>query len=363
MQDGIVVEKVEAEKGKLYMGGMGDVIDSYMAQPGDEDYVPKEGEEGYVPPVELKFGDEGYVLKEGDEGYVVPEPEPIDYTTFEKDDLVVKVKEFETLVSKRDSSITQLQSDLDAKPSVGEDDALVKSLSEDFIGNYDKVKEKYNLPALSTIRDLVSEEVGIDDKVKLWQESELIKTIEQKHSLEEGEFEYDSNEASKAGTPSYDWDTQTSDKRGELVSVVKERQGAESSRLRAVETQQKKDLKWLADTYYESEDAVQVKLTDMNDEVTKISKGESSTEKHPFAIRNLMRGFYFDELVQSAVDKAVEDLTVQFAEHNMHLPSKELPTDVTKIKSPPPVKKNLDISERVREVSPMMASIFNSAKE
>lgn len=358
MQDGIV-EKEGAEEGKVFFGGMGGTLDSYLAQPGDEDYVPKEGEEGYVAPVELKFGDEGYILKEGDDGYKV---EPIDYTGFEKEDLITEVNKFETLANERELSITQLQSDLDAKPS-GDDDALVQSLSEDFLGNYDKVKEKYKLPALSTIKELVSEESNIDDKVKAWQESELTKAIEQKHSLEEGEFEYDSNEASKAGTPSYDWDTQTTDKRGELFSVVKERQDADASRLRAVNTQQKEDIKWLAETYYETEDVVQEKLTAMNEEVNNIAKGESTPEKHPFAVRNLLRGFHFDELVQVAVDKAVEDLTVQFAEHNMHLPSKELPTDVTKIKAKPAVRKDLEIPEKLRKVSPMMASIYNVAKE
>ena len=347
-------EKITEPEEKVFMGGMGMAINQYL-----EEETPDEE----IVADELKFGDEGYVLKEGDEGYIVPEPDPIDYTTFEKDDLVNKVIEFEKLASEREQSISQLKTDLEAKPGdTVSDDELVKSLSEDFLGNYSKVQEKYELPSLSTLRELVSEGGTIDDKIKSWQEKELVKSIEQKHSLEEGEFEYDSNEASKAGTPSYDWDTQTQDKRGEMVSLVKERQGAERSRLRAVEDQQKTDLKWLAENYYGTEDVTQQKLTEMNEGVNKISKGEETADKHPFAIRNLMRGYFFDELMQSAIDKAVEELTTQFAEHNMHLPSKELPTDVSKVKNPRPDSvKELDIPEAKRKVSPMLNLIYKTA--
>jgi hypothetical protein len=357
-----------------YLGGMGAAIESYALKPGDEGYVAKEGEEGYVPPTEeLKFGDEGYVLKEGDEGYVAPEPEleVIDYATFEKEDLVTKatefenkIKEFEQVVSEREKTISELEEAKGAGAGANDEElALIRSLSEDFVGNYDKAKEKFGLPSIETLKELVSEG-NIDDKVKHWQDTELTKAIEQKHGLEEGEYEYDSNEASKAGTASYDWDTMSADKRAELVGSLRERQSAEAGRLRAVEKQQAEDITWLAETYYENKpELVDEKVTAMNNIVTSIAQGQETAEKHPFAIRNLVRGVFFDELTTSMVDKAVNELVQQFAEHNMYLPSKELPTNVTEIKGAPTPTPELEVDKEKMKISPMLSSIYNTANK
>lgn len=364
MQDGIVApEKEEAEPEKVYLGGMGQALESYSLieeelKFGDEGYVLKDGDEGYVNPDELKFGDEGYILKKGDEGYVAP---AVDYLTFEKEALVTEVNKFESLANEREQTILELQKNGgEAETANAEEIALLKSLSEDFVGNYSKAKEKYGLPSIDTLHTLMSEG-NVDDKVKHWQDNELVKVIETKHNMEEGEFEYDSNEASKANTPSYNWDRMTSDKRNELVGSLRETQSAESERLRKVEGQQKEDITWLADTYFDkSEDVARDKVKAMDDIVSSIAQGQTTPDKHPFAFRNLVRGVFFDDLSKSMVDKAVEDIVAQFAEKQMYLPGKELPTNVTDVKPAP--SKPVEIDEKVRKNSPMMSSIYNATK-
>ena len=179
--------------------------------------------------------------------------------------------------------------------------------------------------------------------------------------MEEGEFEYDSNDASKANTPSYLWDRLTTDKRNELVGSLRETQSAETERLRKVEGQQREDITWLADTYFDkSEDVVREKVKSMDDIVTSIAQGQSTSDKHPFAMRNLVRGVFFDDLSKAMVDKAVQDIVAQFAEKQMYLPGKELPTNVTDVKGAP--VKPVEIDEKVRKNSPMMSSIYSATK-
>jgi len=337
MQDGTVEVK------KVY-GGMGAAIEALGADPNVVEEV--------TPPEPVVIEPELKVIDKQDN--------VLDYNTLEKDVLITKIKDFEKLTSDREKTILELQKGKDDGSASSEDEILLKALSEDFIGNYDKAKERFKLPSISTLKELISEG-NIDDKIKHWQDNELVKSIERKHRLEAGEFEYDSNEASKAGTPSYDWDTMTSDKRSELVGSLRERQSAEARRLRTVTEQQTKDMDWLAETYFDNKpEAVQEKVKAMNTIVDEIAQGLTTPDKHPLAIRNLVRGVHFDELAKGMVDKAINDLIQQFAEHQMYLPGKELPTDVTKISGAPPEIK-LEIDENKRKVSPMLNSIYNSA--
>lgn len=274
--------------------------------------------------------------------------------------LIDEVKKNQRLVTERNKEIETLKTKIAELEKTGSDsDAqkALKLLNEDFVGNYDKVRKQFGLPSI----DLVAAQInsgGIVARLKQYQDNVLRKQIEQKYNLSEGEFEYDPKEASEAGTPSFDWDFYSDQKKEELLREQTRLKNIEAERLQKVEKQQKEDIKWYADKYFDgNEEEVNKLINEMNEITTKVAKGEEEGTKHPFALRNLLRGFYHDKLVEEAVNKAVENLQQEYAKHNMYLPGGEhTPTDLTKIKRKPD-KNGSPISDEAAQRSPMLRSL------
>lgn len=284
--------------------------------------------------------------------------------------LVEEVKKNQRLVSERNAKIEELESALaKAKENGGgeanpEMEKFLKELNVDFVGAFEKYKDKLNLPDM----DIVSAQLntgGVTARVKQWQENSLRKEIEEQFGLEEGEFEYDPADASKAGTASYEWNERTDAYRQELRNKQVALRQKEAENLKRIEDQQAKDLKWYADTYFEGDQSkVKGLLDTMNDTQLKVTKGEETPDKHPFSLRNLMRGFYHEDLTRRAVEKAVSDLKAQYAEKGMYLKGDtEEPTDVTRIKSPPGKDSGvLEVSKEAISNSPMLQNISSMIK-
>ena len=122
MQDGTVEVK------KVY-GGMGAAIEALGADPNVVEEV--------TPPEPVVIEPELKVIDKQDN--------VLDYNTLEKDVLITKIKDFEKLTSDREKTILELQKGKDDGSASSEDEILLKALSEDFIGNYDKAKERFKL--------------------------------------------------------------------------------------------------------------------------------------------------------------------------------------------------------------------------
>jgi hypothetical protein len=276
------------------------------------------------------------------------------------EELIAEFKKQQGFADTRGTEITNLQKEIEELKSqtpsgeleVAED---FKSLSSDFIGNYDKLSDKYNLPKTEVLKKLL---VAGDDNTRIaqWQQTELKGIIEKKHGLVEGEFAYDANEAADASTPSYDWDDMTAKKRADIVQERQHILDRNTELAAEARKRQDEDYKWYADVY-ENGDIEKVKglVTSMNSTVTDITAGKVESTKHPFAMRNVLRGYYFDDLVKTAVQTAVDELNAEYAKNQMYLPGKEMPTDPTNVGGN--VQEAKSFSKDDLERSPMLSSL------
>lgn len=242
---------------------------------------------------------------------------------------VTKITDLDTEIAGLQDEIKELKAQSpNGELEVAED---FKLLSTDFMGNYDNVRDKYNLPKIDVLK---AQLVAGDDvaRVKQWQESELKGVIEKKYELLEGEFSYDPSDASQAGTASYDWDDMTSRKRADITQERQQVADRNAELARQAESQQNEDYKWYADMYENGDtEKVTTLVKSMNSTITDISTGKEESKKHPFAMRNILKGFYFDDLVNNIVKEAIDSLNQEYAKHQMYLPGTELPTDPTKV--------------------------------
>lgn len=262
----------------------------------------------------------------------------------EQSSLIEEVKKNQRFVSERDKKLKDYESQIEKyKAAAGGDgnateedlEAVndMKALAKDFRGTYSKIKSKYNLPDL----DVVSAQISKGDAVsrlRQYQENELRNQIERKHDLAEGEFEYDSDKAAKAGTPSYDWDYLSDKKLQEFESEQQSLSKQEEERMQKLEQQNEVDKKWFAEQFFDGDtEKVENVLGEMSETINKFANGEESIEKHPYALRNILKGFYADTLIKQQVEKVAQDLLNKFAEESMYLPSDKLPTDLSNVKT------------------------------
>ena len=294
---------------------------------------------------------------ESEEEEILPE---LKLEEMEKDDIIAEFKKQQSLSDTRHAETINLQKTIDelkSKAPSGELEGAedFKSLSSDFIGNYEKVSDKYNLPKTEVLKKLLAS--GDDNsRIAHWQESELKGIIEKKHGMLDDEFAYDANEASDAKTASYDWDDMTARKRADIVKERQQIVDRNTELAKDAKDRQQEDYKWYADTYQDGNiDKVNELVTSMNKTVTDITAGKAESTKHPFAMRNILRGYYFDELVQSAVQTAVDEQSAEYAKNQMYLPGKEMPTDLTNAGGS--VNDVESFSKEDLDRSPMMSSM------
>lgn len=173
-----------------------------------------------------------------------------------------------------------------------------------------------------------------DAFIAKWQETELVKRLKEKFPNEVDEmWEFNPVEAYKAGTPSYMYRVATEEKRQEIINSLRSRKESEAIIVKKYTEQRDADMKFLSELYNWDEETLKSKLADFDAIHGKVLAGEVKAEKHPLALRNLLRGYYFDELVKihtdRAVEKAIAELKEQYKVKGIAL-QESSPTDVTK---------------------------------
>jgi len=279
----------------------------------------------------------------------------------EKPDLIVEVKDKVNLLSQKDTAIKELEEKIQEleKNTPGEESEVLqdmKSLSKDFKGNYSRLQKKYNLPDLDLVKaQLDGGDIG--SRLEQYQNNELRAKIEEQFKLAEGEFEYDPKEAAKARTASWYWDYYSKEKENQLKQEMESLTSSSQAQIEKVEAQQQEDINWLAENYFDKDlNKAKEKITELNEIANKVSSGELTPDKYPLALRNIVRGAFYDEFVTAEKKIALDNLVKQFAEKGMYLPDDELPTDVTKPSSSPT---NHDINKKdieKKKISPMLRS-------
>ena len=252
---------------------------------------------------------------------------------------------------------------------------FLDELKKDFVGTYDKYKDEFNLPDLEVVKSQVTTG-GFQARLAQWQENDLTPQIEKKHKLEEGTFVYESEEAYKAGTPSYDYRVLTMQKEKDFIDEDSRVSRVAKDAMGKIEDARKEQLLELKQTYFPDldGDTEEIKAHNAQNEqkfLTMLSKidemgkglaeGKFDANTNPFALKNIFRGVHFEELVKQAVDAQASRIHQEYHKLGFYLPNngKDMPSDLTKINGRPEISQN---DEAKLKRSPMARMINRTIK-
>lgn len=168
--------------------------------------------------------------------------------------------------------------------------------------------------------------------LKGWQETELLNTLKEKFPHEVTDYWYfKPEEAYKAGTPSYYYRIATETKEREISSSTEKENTLRQKRADEYNNQVLADKKWLTEVYKYKDADIDNFIEEFDAVHEKIVKGELTADKHPLAIRNVLRGMFFDEFAKQAIESEVSKIHAQYKAQGMTLRG-ETPVDVSKLK-------------------------------
>lgn len=275
-----------------------------------------------------------------------------DMTKMTQEQLIEEVKKNQRIAQERFNEIETLK-----KQGTGEGDsdatAFINEIKKDPVKAWRNYAEKLGLPDATLVSQMFTNTEDYSDRFEQWQSNELIPSIEKKFKLEDGEFEFNPKEQFRKGTASYEFRVRTQEKEAEYRQELVQLQTNKEAQLQKAKQAQEADLQWIAEKYFNKDiNTANDIAVQLNEIPEKISKGEMTAEQHPFSMRNLVRGAFYESFVKMEVDKAVNDVVGQFNQLGMFLPQNEKPTDVTSVKTPP-------ITDVAKDkfISPMLASM------
>lgn len=264
-----------------------------------------------------------------------------------------------TKLSELEKKVPESQLDATAK-------AFLEDAKKDPLGAWNKYHKDLGLPEPTYLQ----KQTTIGDnmtRIKKWQESELVPSIEKKHGIEDDTFVYDSSEAYTPGTPSYEYRKATENKENELQNEYATIEAKQQSQLQTIVAEREAQLTELKNTFYSvSENATederkgieekfQASLLRLDSMWEEMKSGKLGAESNPFAIKNIYRGVFFDDLVSQIVNEKITDVHKQYQLKGMFLPeSTEMPFDVTKIKGLSPIdesKRNTNSFSRLNKMA------------
>jgi hypothetical protein len=234
---------------------------------------------------------------------------------------------------KLEESQKKSQQPLEAETSKVEAEKTVEELKQlrTRVAEYDKdpfgAVKKYHpqvLDNMEAARDL-------DGFLAKWQQTALIQDLKKKFpdKVDDG-WTFDVGEAYQAGTPSYTYRVATEEKRQEITSLLKGQKAREEAVVSQYAKQRDEDVKFIKESCGLTDEQLKAQLEKFDSLHQQVFEGKLTPDKHPFALRNLYRGVYFDELVavekQKATELAVNQLKEMYKEKGIILPELK-PTD------------------------------------
>lgn len=264
-------------------------------------------------------------------------------------ELINELKKWQRIAEERKVTTEKLQSelkDLDVESLVD----FIKESKEDFWGAYRKYADKLSLPSYDFV--VSQTKVGdIESQVEAYQNEVIVPEIMEKYGIEE--FEFNPQEAWIPKTPSYEFRVKTEEYTKKLKSKFEEDKMKAEEFVRKAEERKKKDIEELK-TYFDNEE-------EFNEMLNKFTNPEdisilTDPEKHILSLKNLFRGYYFDELVSKIVKREVDKVHSQYAKLGIKLPKTDVPVDVSNLKDTS-VPQQTGIEDERFKYSPLLRTI------
>jgi len=397
-----VPETVPDGSGKTYNGGLGNALKEFLpAQANDDDNITKneEGEviaidgiteEEFAKAKEIILKDDFTEIEDKDKLFADfseeqiqslkevyadkfnPSPEPSTLNAkledLTQEQLIEEIKKNQRLVSERVNEVNALKTEVEKFKSNGntvtndpELKQFIDELKTNPAGAWDKYRSKFDLPD----KDLLSASLSTnpEKQLKAWQETELKPNIEKKFGLEKGEFEVVKEDLYEPGTPSYAFRKATEAKEREQERSIAATRQSESQMLEQIKAQQIKDIKFIAENDLDGDlEKAEALFNELNTLPLKVVNGEIPPEQSPYAIRNILRGVFYDRLMADVKAKTEANLIKQFNEKGMYLPDKEMPVDLTKLKTTQPNTPPVTANKEELQNSPMLRTILQDIK-
>jgi len=222
---------------------------------------------------------------------------------------------------------------------------FITELKSDFWGTWKKAKGEFGLPEEELIKAQLNSDGKPVNRLQQWQNQYLKGSIEKQFNMLPNEFEYKPEEADMAGTPSYEWRRLTRQKEAEFESEEKDYQLKEVESFNKIKAQQIEDAKQFAKEFFGDENLGQNYLDKIAQLPNEVAAGRLPLSNHPLSTQTILRGVYFKEAIDKAVDTSVRDIISKFAKYGMSLPKGDMPTDLQGTKSADNKDKGLEIKK------------------
>lgn len=305
-------------------------------------------------------------------------PPPVKLEEMDSKALIEEVKKNQRLVSERDVKLkdyeklqtenTQLKNQLEEfkKNKVGEDPtakAFFELLRKDATAAWSQYKAKLNLPDLGLVQTQFAGG-GHSARLKQYLETTVKPEIEKEFGMDKGTFKFNAEEAEADPTSaSAQFLNLKREKESELRGEVANQEAKEKQIVEAVKSQQAADLKWYTEKYLGGDQTkAQELMKEFEAKALEVIAGKAKPEDHPFSLRNVLRGFKHEQLVQEAITKTVGDIKQQYAALGAFLPgdTKDSITNLKDIKSAEkPIDKGGQQGFKIEksEFSPMLGNV------
>jgi|GEM_PF-6665331 len=278
------------------------------------------------------------------------------------------MKKNQRLVGEREQELNKLKNVLPVDERLKKYEEFIDGLKKDSAGTYKRFQREFDLPDIDYLASQTQDETSVEGKLKQYQEQELIPNIENKFGLPAGGFIYDPSEAYTAGTASYDYRVNTANQENKLFSEYENIKKSQEDILKRVKDQTDKDLVFLKETYFpnsnygdadEANKAFTGYLNELDEVQKQIKTGQFESEKNPFSLRNVFKGFHFDNLLKKAIEKEVAAIHAEYNSKGLYLPNKEMPTNINNVKGEAEAINKTNMKNKYSPVQRMLNKTIN----
>lgn len=237
--------------------------------------------------------------------------------------------------SAQPSAVVADSSQANQEPSPDDIKEFIKALKEDVPKAWNKFYKKFDLPAFELVQQVLRgtefDDSSLRQRIKLYQK-ELSKNIEKEFNLDPGTFRYDADEAIDPDSPSGVFLSRLRQYEDELKNDVKNKLEIARQQQEKYKQLQEEDKKWFRETFYKDQpERVDEILDELSKIPQKILAGELPAHKHPFSLRTMLLGVFFDDLVEKIKKETEENIKAAYESQGMFLTNKPAPDDLKKI--------------------------------
>lgn len=249
------------------------------------------------------------------------------YEEMEKPELIKVTKTFQSKLDKTTYENQRLVQELKTR-----DDRL------NYIMNNPMDAFKQLVPELGSMAEMMA---SPETLVKEWQKTELMKSLKERYPGEVDEnWRPTPEDMATPGTPSYDWQKRTMQKHMEIESMAnsatQQRQQIEQQNQamqQYADQINREDIAFMQESYgLTQEDMLMLAKKYDNILAESQKSNDPYPENHPYRLKNVLRGIFFDEFMDMARKQTAEQIHAEYAAKGISLPKNPLPMDVADMK-------------------------------